>query len=209
LGVVYINNERVLKQNFDQSRTYASQQFTYSLDDSNENDKIGFVIMEKYAGDLTTLRLNNLGLRDGDLLKYDIAKQMIVQLNEFFKKGYYHTDLHEGNWFYKREGEKYIVTIADYGSEIKAGGNKIGVHKLSETPESQNNEKTTSLKMLLIALTNCSIITENEYFSFLDYENYQVLLDKLINILNQKYQQYQYDDNFLEISASLLSLQSK
>ena len=211
LGVVYINNERRLIQNFDQSRTYVSQQFTYSLDDSNENDKIGFVIMEKYAGDLTTLRLNNLGLglRDGDLLKYDIAKQMIVQLNEFFKKGYYHTDLHEGNWFYKREGEKYIVTIADYGSEIKAGGNKIGVHKLSETPESQNNEKTSSLKMLLTALGNCSIITFDELFSVVSEDDYQVLLDKLINILNQKYQRYPDDDDFLEISGILLSLKTR
>jgi hypothetical protein len=206
LGVVYIDRANYLVQNFDQSRTSTTELFIHSIAGITPNDRIGFVVMEKYEGDLTSLSQR---IRDGStLLKYDIAKQMIVQLNEFFEKGYYHTVLHDGNWFYKKEGEKYIVKIADYGSEIKAGGNKIGVHKLSQTPEIQNNEKISSLKMLLLALANCSIITHNEFNSLIMIEIYQDLLDKLINILQQKYNQNYSDYNLNKISASLLSLQS-
>ena len=204
LGVVYIDSENNLVQNFDKSRTSTTEFFIHSIDGITPNDRIGFVVMEKYEGDLTSL--SQIIRNSSGLLKYDIAKQMIVQLNDFFKKGYYHSDLHDGNWFYKKEGEKYIVKIADYGSEIKADEQKIGVHRLSPNSESQDNEKKNSLMNLMLALANCSIITYDEYFSFLDYTNYPNVLNDLIDLLKRKYHPINYINNYFDLDNNYFDL---
>jgi hypothetical protein len=135
--------------------------------------------------------------------KYDIAVQIVLQMNTLFNKGYYHTDLHDGNWFYKIENGKYIIRIADYGSEI-GHGNRIGVIRLSNDATTSNTQKYKSLRTAIVTFFNNKLITEEQLYSLLEINNYNNLLSVLREFLNQNFPP-KTDDDMLN-KALLLSL---
>ncbi len=180
LGVVYLDADYRLIKNFDNSRTHKTEEFEQDLGaDINNNDRIGFVIMEKYTGSLESLDVSRLSPSQ----KYDIAVQMMIQLNNFFTKGYYHTDLHDGNWFYKVNGTKYTIRIADYGSETKADGNRVGVFRLEGADIDE--KKKNSLNTSLVAMANKGLISQANFFTLLGLPTYNSLLSRARTILNQ------------------------
>ena len=179
LGVVYLDADYTLIKNFDNSRTHKTEEFEQDLGAGiNGNDRIGFVIMEKYTGDLESLNMAILSPSQ----KYDIVVQMMIQLNNFFTKGYYHTDLHDGNWFYKMNGAKYTIRIADYGSETKADGNRVGVFRLEGADIDE--KKKNSLKTALVAMANKGLISQDNLFTLIALPTYNSILSRAKPILN-------------------------
>jgi hypothetical protein len=200
LGVVYMNGDYNIIKNFDNTRTHYTEEFNVDLGEGiTQNDRIGFVIMEKYDGSLDSLNLSILNRSQ----KYDIAVQILLQMITLFNKGYFHTDLHDGNWFYKIENGKYIIRIADYGSEIR-DGYRIGVIRLSDDAATSNIEKNNSLKSALITFVNKQLITQEQFYSILDINNYNQLLSRLREILNTNYPPTSEDDRLNQ--GILLSL---
>lgn len=184
LGVVYMSADYRLIKNFDTSRTHQIEDFNVDLPvAATNNDRIGFVIMERYLGDLQSLNVSRLTNSE----KYDIGVQMILQLHTLFSKKYFHTDLHDGNWFYKIENRKYIIRIADYGSETKPDDTRIGVFRLSEVPADKENEKLSSLKSALVAFSNKSLISEAQFFTIIEIQSYTDLLRALIGFLDTNF----------------------
>jgi len=179
LGVVYMNAEYNLIKKFDRNRTHIIEDFNIELEKPSNNDRIGFVIMEKYQGDLSSLNMSTLTLSQ----KYDIATQMIQQLNTLFNKNYFHTDLHDGNWFYKKIDDRIIIRIADYGSETKKDA-RIGVFRFSEKII---KEKEKSLRSSLVAFTNKGLLSHDELYTLLDVKSYTDLLKRVISIINENY----------------------
>ena len=112
LGVIYIDTDLTLRSFFS-DRVYCSSQLPELVSSVRIEDKIGFVIMEKYDGELNQVETTKITLE----MQFDILYQMFDQLDYLFKKGYYHTDIHASNWFYRRNEEKYIIRIGDYGSD--------------------------------------------------------------------------------------------
>jgi len=155
--------------------------------------------MEKYDGSLDSLDFSELTQSQ----KYDIAFQILLQMNTLFNKGYYHTDLHDGNWFYKIENGKYIIRIADYGSEIRHG-DRIGVIRLSDDAATSNTQKYNSLRTAFVTFGNKQLITQEQLFSTLDINNYNQLLSVLREFLNQNFPPISEDDRLNQ--AILLSL---
>jgi hypothetical protein len=183
LGVVYVNDLNNIIKKFDESRTHIISNFEPGVDNITEQDRIGFVIMEKYEGTLSNIDVTRLDLNT----KLDIIYQMINQLLYFFNKGYYHTDLHEENWFYKMVNQRHVMRISDYGSEIKSQDEKIGVFRLSDDSSIQDKEKARSLSSLALGLTQKNLITQESYFSLLGIEDYSALKRKLGEIIYNKY----------------------
>ena len=180
LGVVYVNEQKNIITKFDESRTHSISNFNPIIDKITDQDRIGFVIMEKYNGTLSEINFTNVNM------KLDIINQMLKQLQYFFNKGYYHTDLHDENWFYKMVNGKYVMRISDYGSEIKSRDEKIGVFKLSDESSEQNKQKCSSLTNLALGLAQKYLISNELFLSLLDME-YNDLKHKLWEIINDEY----------------------
>jgi len=181
LGVVYVDDQNHIRKIFDNTRTHISKEFEPNVREITELDRIGFVIMEKYEGTLSNIPIVKLNT------KLDIINQMLSQLNYFFRKGYYHTDLHDENWFYKMDRDRYIIRISDYGSEIKGPNEKIGVFRLSADATEQNKQKAKSLEMLSHALSQKKLINVESYFKIVGVPDFSQIKTTLREELNIKY----------------------